>query len=118
MASVTDCAACGIGRLEPPPAMRVKTLPWMPTCIRKGTRLIWTIERPPSPLGADDRARNRRPAVQHEWGCASPAVGGGEVVPRVVEIENGGSSGPGGVAWTAFDHERRNRHEKKVHETR
>jgi hypothetical protein len=41
-----------------------------------------------------------------------------EVVPRVVEIENGGSSGPGDVAWTAFHHERRNRHEKKVHETR
>ena len=41
-----------------------------------------------------------------------------EVVPDVVEIENGGSSGPGGVAWTAFHHERRNRHEKKVHETR
>jgi len=36
-----------------------------------------------------------------------------EVVPGVVEIENGGSSGPGGVAWTAFHHERRNRHEKK-----
>src|SRR3989304_3999072 len=41
-----------------------------------------------------------------------------EVVPTVVEIENGGSSGPGGVARTAFHQERRNRHEKKVHETR
>ncbi len=27
-------------------------------------------------------------------------------------------SGPGGGAWTAFHHERRNRHEEKVHETR
>jgi hypothetical protein len=41
-----------------------------------------------------------------------------EIVPSVVEIANGGSSGSGGVAWTAFYHERRNRHEKKVHETR
>jgi hypothetical protein len=40
-----------------------------------------------------------------------------EIVPRVVEIENGGSSGPGGVARTAFHHERRNRHEEKVHQT-
>ena len=39
-----------------------------------------------------------------------------EVVPRVVEIENGGSSGPSGVARTTFDQERRNRHEKRVYE--
>ncbi|MBU4270598.1 MAG: hypothetical protein KKE86_09300, partial [Planctomycetes bacterium] len=39
-----------------------------------------------------------------------------EVVPCVVEIENGGSSGPGGVARTTFDQKRRNRHEKRVHE--
>ena len=38
-----------------------------------------------------------------------------EVVPSAVEIENGGSSGPGSVAWTTFDEERRNRrHEKKA----
>jgi tetratricopeptide (TPR) repeat protein len=41
-----------------------------------------------------------------------------EIVPSVVEIENGGSSGPGGVAWTAFDQERRNRHEERVPQTR
>jgi hypothetical protein len=41
----------------------------------------------------------------------------GEIVPGVVEIENGGSSGPGSVARTTFDEERRNRHEEKVHET-
>jgi hypothetical protein len=41
-----------------------------------------------------------------------------EIVPSVVEIENGGSSGPGGVAWTAFNQERRNRHEEKVQQTR
>jgi hypothetical protein len=41
-----------------------------------------------------------------------------EIVPGVVEIENGGSSGPGGVARTTFDQERRNRHEKKVYETK
>jgi hypothetical protein len=40
-----------------------------------------------------------------------------EIVPTVVEIENGGSSGPGGVAWTAFRQERRNRHEENVQQT-
>ena len=53
-------------------------------------------------------------ALAQTHGLATPL----EVVPGVVEIENGGSSGPGGVAWTTFHHERRNRHEKKVHETR
>ena len=56
------------------------------------------------------------------WGRLPIIVSAGgqkpEVVPGVVEIENGGSSGPGDVAWTTFHHERRNRHEKKVHETR
>jgi len=53
-------------------------------------------------------------------GDRSPGGGNGccsEVVPGVVETENGGSSGPSGVARTAFEQERRNRHEKKVHET-
>jgi len=39
-----------------------------------------------------------------------------EIVPGVVEIENGGSLGPGGAARTAFDQERRNRPEERVQE--
>ena len=39
-------------------------------------------------------------------------------VGDVVEIENGGSSGPGGVARTTFHRERRNHHEEKVQQTR
>jgi hypothetical protein len=42
----------------------------------------------------------------------------GEIVPAVVEIEDGGCSGPGGVARTAFCQERRNGHEERVRETR
>ena len=54
------------------------------------------------------------------WGSTGHSIAAGvdEIVPCVVEIENGGSSGPGGVARTTFHDERRNRHEKTVYQTR
>jgi hypothetical protein len=64
---------------------------------------------------------DERPGVVSLFPIHPPALiaaKSNEVVPLVVEIENGGSSGPGGVARTAFHDERRNRHEKKVHQTR
>ena len=40
-----------------------------------------------------------------------------EVVPGIVEIQNGGSSSPGGVARTLFYQERGDRHEERVQQT-
>jgi hypothetical protein len=66
----------------------------------------------PPPMMDHERTRENQPYERVD-GENAP---GAEIVPGVVEIENGGSSGPSGVARTAFHQERRNRHEEKVQE--